>query len=411
MTPNPPEIPMTAEESQPEFASAISEAKQTSDALDEISAQLRRRFEGPADLLAVFATPHHAGAFGRIYERLNATFRPQVMLGTTGEGVVGVKKEVEHSAGLTALVGRMPGVGIEPLRYDPHEHSALVEEPQALAKLFDNNTCPRGIVLLADPFTTPIMTILPNFDKAYPTVPVVGGLASASAKPGGNRLLIDGKIYNNGAVGVGLFGPVHLQCTVSQGCRPVGKPWVITRSKRHVVQQLGGKTALDVVRQMVADLDPDEQYLVQSYGLQVGRVIDEYRHRFGRGDFLIRGINGVDHAAGCFGIADPSVRTGQTIQFHVRDQATAREDFSLLLEAQKLHGRASGALLFTCNGRGTNLFDRSDTDPSIVADSLGPVPLAGFFAAGEVGPIGDQNFVHGHTASLVVFRPENGSAS
>ena len=33
-----------------------------------------------------------------------------------------------------------------------------------------------------------------------------------------------------------------------------------------------------------------------------------------------------------------------------------------------------------------------------------PVPLAGFFANGEIGPIGDEGFVHGQTACLALFR-------
>ena len=137
----------------------------------------------------------------------------------------------------------------------------------------------------------------------------------------------------------------------------------------------------------------------------VGRVINEYKDRFGRGDFLIRNIVGIDPKARYLAISDPQTRAGQTIQFHVRDDKTAIEDFQMLLEAQNLHGPAAGALLFSCNGRGTRLFSNPNTDATIIHDALGNIPLAGFFCAGEIGPVAGQNFLHSHTASLAVFRP------
>jgi len=60
-------------------------------------------------------------------------------------------------------------------------------------------------------------------------------------------------------------------------------------------------------------------------------------------------------------------------------------------------------LLFTCNGRGTRMFSQPHHDAAAIARALGPLPLAGFFAQGEIGPIGRQNFVHGFTASIALF--------
>jgi small ligand-binding sensory domain FIST len=260
-------------------------------------------------------------------------------------------------------------------------------------------------MLLADPFSTPMVQTLPAIAAAFPGVPLFGGMASGSRAPGGNRLLLDGKISRDGAIGVAFGGGLRIDCTVSQGCRPIGKPMVITKSKRHVVQELAGRRALDVLQEMAGGLSEEDRALVETKGLLVGRVINEYKPRFGRGDFLIRSLVDADQDAGYIVIGDPQTRVGQTIQFHVRDRRTAEEDFQLLLEAQKLHAGPAGALLFSCNGRGSRLFERPDADASMIHDALGDLPLAGFFAAGEIGPIGNENFVHGHTASLAVFRP------
>ena len=62
-----------------------------------------------------------------------------------------------------------------------------------------------------------------------------------------------------------------------------------------------------------------------------------------------------------------------------------------------------GALLFTCNGRGTRMFDAPDHDDTVISDLLGDIPLAGLFAAGELGSVGGKNFLHGFTASMALF--------
>jgi small ligand-binding sensory domain FIST len=137
----------------------------------------------------------------------------------------------------------------------------------------------------------------------------------------------------------------------------------------------------------------------------IGRVIDEGKGNFGRGDFLIRSLVGVRRDSGAILIGD-MVRTGQTVQFHVRDARTAEQEMRLLLEGETiLADPPAGALLITCNARGTRLFEMRHHDISLTRQVLGAIPVAGFFAAGELGPVGERNFIHGHTAVLALFRP------
>jgi small ligand-binding sensory domain FIST len=192
---------------------------------------------------------------------------------------------------------------------------------------------------------------------------------------------------------------------VSQGCRPVGRPFVITRSRENVIEQLGGRPAMEALRATVAELDEADRRKLAN-GLFVGRAITEYRETFGRGDFLVRNVMGVEQETGALAVTD-LVRTGQTVQFHVRDAATASEDLGELLEAQgsRSDRAAAGGLLFSCNGRGSRMFAQACHDVGAARRAMPRTPLAGFFAAGEFGPVGGRNFVHGHTASFALFRP------
>lgn len=394
------------------FASAVSDAPLTADAQRQVLDALSAELDGAgADLIMVFTTMHHGEALKRICDDLQAALQPRVIVGCTCGGVIGVKRELQEGPGLSVLAGVMPGAALQGFSYEQIDWPAVMDAPSALRDTInlsgdpnDTGDGPRAILLLADPFSTPMVTLLPAFTSAFGPVPVIGGLASGAAESGRNRLVLDGVEMRDGAVGVAIGGKIDVQTTVSQGCRAVGEPMVITRSRRHVVQELGGRNPLMALRQMVAHMDPEDRELIQHNGLHVGRVINEYKSRFGRGDFLIRNMIGVDADDGYLAIGDTRVRTGQTIQFHLRDARSAEDDLKMMLAAQQVHGEAAGALLFSCTGRGTHLFDREHADAMMVHDALGDVPLAGFFCAGEIGPIGGQSYLHGHTACLAVFR-------
>ena len=178
---------------------------------------------------------------------------------------------------------------------------------------------------------------------------------------------------------------------------------IVTRAENNVIRELGRRPALESLRDIFQELSDDDQRRIQD-GLHIGRVINEYRGDFQRGDFLVRNVIGVDRDSGALGITD-RVRVGQTVQFHVRDAATADEDLRALLRLDRGANprRPAAALVFSCNGRGTRLFPGPDHDARTVRAEAGDVPLAGFFAQGELGPVGGQNFIHGFTASVALF--------
>jgi small ligand-binding sensory domain FIST len=164
-----------------------------------------------------------------------------------------------------------------------------------------------------------------------------------------------------------------------------------------MIHELAGRPALERLAAMLEHLPPVDRQLA-GQGLHCGVVIDESKAEFERGDFLIRAVLGVDAATGAVAVGD-TVPVGSTVQFQVRDAASADEDLHAMLS-----GRAArGALVFTCNGRGRQLFGTPDHDATVVADVLGTSALAGMFCAGELGPVGGRNAVHGFTASVAIF--------
>ncbi|HEX5105387.1 MAG TPA: FIST N-terminal domain-containing protein [Pirellulaceae bacterium] len=383
-------------------AAGISTAENTSAALREAAALARESLGGAPDLALLFFSAHHVPDAERIAADARELLGTANVLGVTGESIVGTACEIEEGPALAVWLARWPGASISPMHLAfqrTPEGGALEGWPEHLA-----GEWPAGafLIVMGDPFTFPADFLLERMNEDRPGVPVIGGMASGGHEPGMNRLLFGDQVLTEGAVAVLVSGPVRVRTVVSQGCRPIGRPLVITKAERNVIYELGGRPALIQLREIFDELPTSEQRLVQR-ALHVGRVVSEYRDHFEQGDFLVRNVVGIDSSSGAVAIGD-YIRPGQTVQFHVRDQEAADAELKQLLSAaQKENAAPLGGLLFTCNGRGTRMFSQPHHDAAAISRAFGPLPLAGFFAAGEIGPIGTQNFMHGFTASVALF--------
>jgi small ligand-binding sensory domain FIST len=383
------------------FHAALSEHESTPHAADAVI-DAARAAEFHPDVAFCFFTAHHAAEGATLLDRLAAQVNAPIV-GCSAEGVIGPDREVERAPGVALLLAELPGVNVHPFHIPRDDWRPLFDDPDALRERLGTGPETRCLLAFGDPFTTPTLQLLPLLTDLCPGVPVIGGMASAAQAPGENVLFSGDRVTTEGLVGVSLSGPLAVQSVVSQGCRPFGKTFVITRSHDNVIETLGGRPALVALRDAIMEMPAAERMLLQN-GLFVGRAISEYKDTFDRGDFLVRGVSGVDNESGAVTVGD-YVRTGQTVRFHVRDAATATEDLDLLLSPELIAPPPAGALLFSCNGRGTRLFDRPSHDVAAANRSMPQTPVAGFFAAGELGPVSSQNFIHGHTASFALFRP------
>ena len=368
------------------------------------------------DLAMLFVSGGHARHLPAIADVVRRGLSPGAFLAVNAESVLGGDVEVEKASGVSLFAAAMPGTTIHPFTYRqfPHVGDETDESLQAIAEVMGAQRDMRATFFLGDPFSVPTPPLVDAMSKVTRVVPglqkvqVFGGLASGGTSPGSNTLIINDEVTRVGGVGVTIRGAVSVDAVVSQGCRPIGKPWIITEGERNVMRKLGGRPALEVLRETVDQLDEKDRALLPN-GVFLGRVVNEYKARFGRGDFIIRGIMGIDQGSGAVAVGD-NLRKGQTVQFHLRDATTASEDLKLLLDAQQLQSPPAGGLLFTCNGRGAALFNERHHDARTISQALSPnpeqpMPLGGFFASGEIGPMGPQSYVHGHTAVLALFRP------
>ena len=379
------------------FAAALSEHPITASAVGEVAGEVLEAVGVAPDLALLFVTPPHAGALEDAAAAVRSVLSPSVLVGCAAVSVVGNGREVEEQPGVSLWAGHVGPV--EPVQLVT-ERDLLGDDvtvggwPAALA--FD----PVALLLVADPFSFPPDAFFTALEERHPGLPVIGGMASAARGPGGNRLALDGEVVTDGAVGAFLGPGVEVETVVSQGCRPIGQPFVVTRGERNVVHELAGRPAFERLVEIAShDLTQEEVALINAGQLHVGRVIDEHKVDFESGDFLVRNVIGGDQATGAIAVND-LVEMGATLQFHLRDARTADEELRHLVGGR----RADAALLFTCNGRGTHLFQVPDHDASVLADALERRPVAGFFAAGEFGPVGGRNFVHGFTASIALLR-------
>jgi small ligand-binding sensory domain FIST len=379
-----------------------STAEQIEDAIAEAAAKAQRGLAGgAADLAVVFVSKEYERAIRPAMEGLADALGVPAVIAATAEGVLAGDREYESGPAVAVWLARLPGAEIVPLAL---EYSQSVDGGMFIGwpeRLEDEWPADATLLLLADPFSFPVDRLIARLADDHPGVPIIGGMASGGTSPGTNTLVVDQRSYDSGAVGV-VIGGAKIRPVVSQGCRPIGRPLVITKAEENLIVELGGRPALERLREVYAELGPGDRELVKT-SLHVGRAASEYTDQFRRGDFLVRNVLGADPDMGVLAIGD-AVRVGQTVQFHVRDAGTAHEDLVELLGRDDVTGsNPAGALVFTCNGRGSRLFAKPDHDARCIAERLGPIPAAGFFAQGEIGPIGRRNCLHGFTASIALF--------
>ncbi len=390
------------------WASALSQQTPLVNAIDECVASVSQQLgEEAAHLAVVFASSHYQEEYDQVPSMLREKLNEPLILGCSGGGIIGNGTEVEQQPGLSITVASLPDVSIKTFHLegdnlpDLDAGPDLWEEAVQVSKEDDPH-----FVLLADPFSFPVQNLILGLDFAFGNSSKIGGLASGAQQQGQNALFLNDQVYRSGAVGLAMFGNIVVDTVVAQGCRPIGKSMRITKSNRNLLGELDGRSSVEVLRELFQGLNQRDQGLM-SHSLFLGVVMDELIEEPKQGDFLIRNVMGMDDQAGTLSIGE-MLKEGQLVQFHLRDADTSAADLAAVLDryaGENRENQVHGALLFSCLGRGENLYGKANHDSELFRDKLGTVPLGGFFCNGEIGPVSGTTFLHGYTSSFGIFRP------
>ncbi len=374
-------------------------------ALQSWAEALRRRLPAPqVSLGLVFMSPRFFANAPAILELLRVHAQIPLLAGCSSTGLISGDEESEDDSGLVLGLYWFPGGRLHAFRFSQEE----VEESSGPGywhmETGINPDATNGWLAFADPFNMDCDRWLKQWNEAYAPLPILGGLATGDANEQRTQLYLDGEVFEEGGVAISFGGDVQLSSVISQGCTPIGDTWTITKVDQNIVHEIGNRPAYEVLLETIGKLSTEEQKKLRG-NLFIGLVVNEYLEEFHRGDFLIRNVLGADPKSGAL-VVGALPRLGQTLQFQRRDAAAATEDMSALLHNTKRQlGSATiyGGCLCSCNGRGHRLFGLPHHDARMIQAQLGPLPLAGFFCNGEIGPVGDRNFLHGYTASLALF--------
>lgn len=390
------------------WATAISRKTSIDEALADCAGSVNEELgPGPITLALAFVTPHFAGYYDAVPGLMRRHLEPDTLLGCSAGGVIGGGEEVERAPALTLTAARLPDVTVTPFRIEGRLPD-LDGPPEAWESLLGVRAADEPqFVLLTDPFSGRPEALLAGLDYAFPPSPKIGGLASGATSPGLNALFQDGRVFTDGTVGVALCGDIAVDTVVAQGCRPIGELMQITGCKGNFLYELDGHPVFEVLQELFAALDERDRRLAGT-ALFVGVLMDEFNTVPQVGDFLVRNVIGIDPQRGALAVGE-NLQEGMRLRFHLRDADTSAEDLHALLggylENSPGNEAVSGALLFSCLGRGEGLYGYPNHDTGVLHEHLGEVPVGGFFCNGEIGPVGGATFLHGYTSSFGLFRP------
>ena len=388
-------------------AAALATGSDWSEALEATLGQaLGELGASTVDLVMLFAGAEYAPHYAEMVAETQRRLSPRVLIGCSGQGIIGRDREVEAEPAVSVLVFSLPGARLQAV----HVRQADVQDAAAGGRWLNTHGITGADVnvwiLLTDPFSLDPERLLTVLSQAYPGIELIGGLASGDMRVQETHLFLDGQVLEEGAIALAIGGSYTVQTVVAQGAEPIGRPWTITAVRDNFVEALGMRPAVEILMETVGALPPEMQERARR-NLLVGLAMNEYRDEFHRGDFLIRNLMGLNQEEGWIAIGErPSV--GQTLQFQIRDPQAADSDLSAMLDDARANlGETEpiGALLCACNGRGIGLFGTANHDAHMVSERFGGLPLAGFFCNGEIGPVGGKPFVHGYTASIAFIVP------
>ena len=395
-----------------EWASTLSVTGNYQEGVMECLSEINSMLDNTPNLVVVFASPKNVNLLSDLNKMIDDRYSDCTILGCSGLGIIGNGQELEQKEGIAMSAGALPDVTVTPFHISSNnlpDGDAPPEEWESLVGATRESN--PEFILLGDPFSSQCENLLMGLDYAFPESMIIGGLSSGGQQPGLNALLLDSDTFTEGIVGVALSGNIKIDTIVAQGCKPIGEPMRITRCNQNLLESIDDKPPFEVLRNLFSELSGSDQRLF-NHSLFLGIVMDPFDETPEMGDFLIRNILGGDEASNRLMVGS-YLKEGQIVQFHLRDSMTSSENLEQMLNTYSTESpdipKGSGGLLFSCLGRGQYLYGEPNHDTNMFSETIGRLPLTGFFCNGEIGPVGGSTFLHGYTSSFGIIRPKSTS--
>lgn len=409
-----------------QWANALSTRLSLEAAVKEVAERVRQSLPARPDLAVVTISSAYASEYSRLVPLLLEYLPCAELIGCGGGGIIGTDaengaSEIEGSPALSVSAACLPGTDVSAFHVSAENLPDLDGPVDDWANVIGVSPDRQPhFILLADPFSAQINDLLAGLDFAYPEATKVGGLASAATMGTPSGLFYHSErqprspLYQSGTVGLALSGNITVESIVAQGCRPVGPILQVAEGERNIIltattsAESAASSPLEILRETIETLSEADRKLAET-SLFIGIAMDAFKLELNQGDFLVRNLMGVDPRSGAVAIGD-RVRPGQRFQFHLRDANTSADDLEFLLSHyidERGQSAASGALMFSCLGRGAGLYGKPNFDTQLFQRYFGEtVPVGGFFCNGEIGPVANQTFLHGYTSVFGIFRPK-----
>ncbi len=195
----------------------------------------------------MFASVHHASQLDDAADQICKAIGTETLLGCTGESIIGGSREIEQSPALSLWLAALPATNVIPMHLDfqqTHEGGTFIGWPADLPDAWPDGA---AMLMMGEPFSFPADELVRRLNEDHAGVAVLGGMASGGVSPGENRLILGRQVFDTGAVAALIHGAVRIRSVVSQGCRPIGQPFVVTRAEANVIQELGGDAAAEAL--------------------------------------------------------------------------------------------------------------------------------------------------------------------
>ncbi len=227
---------------------AIATGTNGAEVVDALMAQLPM-LDGSSqvDLAFLFTSDAYAADLPTLLPDLKARTGARVILGCSGQGLIGPGKEEEREPAMSLQVLSLPGATLTPLRLDAAE-AASPEAPDLIReRLGDEVLDMNAMFLFVDPFTVDGERLLDTVAVIDEELPIVGGLASSKFSRRGTYVILDDEVFEEGVVGVALGGDYEVKTVVSQGAAPLGETWTITGVEGNQINSIGMRPAMKVL--------------------------------------------------------------------------------------------------------------------------------------------------------------------